>query len=55
MPNGYGPTMRIFTKITKVPFSYLRNRGFISEEFVENSYLEGKKLMNHVLKMLRTP
>ena len=26
-PNWYGPTMRIFTKITKVPFSVLRMQG----------------------------
>ena len=27
MPNGYSPAMRIFTKITKVPFSILRSRA----------------------------
>ena len=30
MPNGFGPAMREFTKISKVPFSVLRNRGHIS-------------------------
>ena len=27
MPNGYGPAMRIFTKISKVPFGHLRSQG----------------------------
>ena len=27
MQNGFGPAMRIFTKITKVPFSMLRMQG----------------------------
>ena len=38
MPNGYGPAMRIFTKVTKVPFSHLRSKGFVS--FVDDSYLQ---------------
>ena len=32
MPNGYGPTMRIFTKVSKVsfsPFSHLRSKGLV--------------------------
>lgn len=28
MSNGYGPAMRIFTKLCKVPFTCLRSRGF---------------------------
>jgi len=27
MPNGYGPAMRIFTKLTKIPFPFLRKKG----------------------------
>ena len=38
MPNGYGPAMCIFTK---VPFSHLRSKGFISVVFVDDSYLQG--------------
>ena len=30
MPNGYGPAMRIFTKISKIPFSIFREKGFLS-------------------------
>lgn len=41
MPNGYGPAMRIFTKVSKVPFSHLRSRGHISVVFVDDSYLQG--------------
>ena len=33
MPNGYGSAMRVFTKISKVPFEYLRSLG--------DSYLQG--------------
>ena len=27
MPNGYGSTLRVFTKISKVPFGHLRRLG----------------------------
>ena len=41
MPNGYGPAMNIFTKVSKVPLSHLRSKGFISVVFVDDSYLQG--------------
>ena len=41
MPNGYGPTMHIFTKVSKVPFSYLQNKEFVLVVFVDDSYLKG--------------
>ena len=41
MPNGYGPTIRIFTKITKVPFLVLRMQGHTSAVYVDDSYLQG--------------
>ena len=40
MPNGYGPAMRIFTKILKIPFSILREKGFLSVVYVDDSYLQ---------------
>ena len=40
MPNGYGPAMQIFTKISKIPFSILREKGFLSVVYVDDSYLE---------------
>ena len=41
MPNGYAEAMRVFTKILKPPFSYLRQRGFSSVVFVDDTYLQG--------------
>ncbi len=41
MPNGYGPAMRVFTKLMKIPFSHLRHRGHLSVYFVDDSYLQG--------------
>ena len=46
MPNGYGPAMRAFTKISKVPFSVLRNRGHISVVFADDSILFGETYLN---------
>ena len=40
MPNGYGPAMQIFTKISKIPFSILREKGFLSVNYVNDSYLQ---------------
>ena len=42
MPNGYGPAMRIFTKITKIPFTLLRKKGHVSVVYVDDSYLQCK-------------
>ena len=39
MPNGYGPAMLIFTKISKIPFFILRKKGFLSVVCVDDSYL----------------
>ena len=41
MPNGYAEAMRIFTKIRKPPFSFLREKGFSSVVFVDDTYLQG--------------
>ena len=43
MPNGYGPAMRIFTKISKVPFGHLSSQGRNSVVYVDDSYLQGDK------------
>ena len=42
MPNGYGPAMRVFTKISKVPFGHLRSLGHNSVVYVADSYLQGE-------------
>ena len=39
--NGYSPAMRIFTKITKIPFSVLRMQGHSSVVYVDDFYLQG--------------
>ena len=41
MPNDYGPAMRIFTKMSKVPFGHLRSQGRNSAVYVADSYLQG--------------
>jgi len=41
MPNGYGPDMRLFTKILKTPFAWLRARGHKSVVYVDDTYLQG--------------
>ena len=41
MPNGYGPDMKIFIKISKILFSILREKGFLSVVYVDHSYLQG--------------
>ena len=46
MPNGYGPAMRIFTKITKIPFSVLRMQDHTAVVCTEDSYLQGYSYKN---------
>ena len=41
MPNGYGRAMRIFTQISKIPFSIHREKCFLSVVYLDESYLEG--------------
>ena len=41
MPNGFGPAIRVFTKISRVPFSNLRSLGHSSVVYVDDSYLQG--------------
>ena len=41
MPNGYGSAMRVFTKISRVPFGHLRSLGHNSVVYVDDSYLQG--------------
>ena len=41
MPNGYGPAMRIFTTISKVPFGNLRTQGHNSVAYLAHTYLQG--------------
>ena len=53
MPNGYGPAMRIFIKISKIPFSILRKKGFLSIVYVDDSYLQGKDCFSSFLNTMK--
>ena len=54
MPNSYGPAMRIFTKISKVPFRNLRSQGHNSVVYVDNSYLQGDNYQSCLANILVT-
>ena len=41
LPNGYGPAFRMFTKVLKQQFGYLRSQGHQSVVYVDDSYLQG--------------
>ena len=58
MPNGHGPAMRIFTKISKIPFFVLREKGFLSVVYVDDSYLQGddyEDCFSNVLNTIEIP
>lgn len=42
MPNGYGPILHTFTKMTKILFTHLRKKDPGSVFYVDGSYLQGK-------------
>ena len=51
IPNVYSDAMRIFTKILKPVFGHLRQEGYLSVIFVDDSYLEGdteQECMNNI-------
>ena len=54
IPNGYGPAMRIFTKISKVPFAFLRGQGHNSVVYVDESYLQGDTYQSRLVNILDT-
>ena len=37
MPNGYSDAMRIFTKVSKLVYPYLRQQSYLSVIFVDDS------------------
>ena len=41
LPNGYGPALRMFTKVLKQPFGFLRSQGHQSAVYVDDTYLQG--------------
>ena len=42
MPNGYSDAMRLFTKILKPPFAVLREQGYLSVIYVDDTLLCGE-------------
>ena len=54
MPNRYGPAMRIFTKISKIPFSILREKGFLSVVYVNDSCLQDDDYEDCLSNVLNT-
>ena len=41
MLNGFSDAMRVFTKVSKPVYAYLRQQGYMSVIFVDDSYLQG--------------
>ena len=54
MPNGYGPAMRIFTKMSKVPFDPLRSQGHKLVVYVNDSYIQGDMCQSRLANILDT-
>ena len=42
LPNGYSDAMRIFSKMLKPIFGHLRMLGYLSVNYVDDSYLQGQ-------------
>ena len=59
MSNGYGPAIRVFTKISKVPFGHLRSLVQDSVVYLYDSYLQGETYqacldnISNTIKLLR--
>ena len=41
LANGHAPAMRIFRKMSKLPFSIYREKGFLTIIYVDGLYLQG--------------
>ena len=52
MPNRYSDAMSVFAKVLKPAFSYLREIGYLSVLYVDDSICKAKHLKN-VYKTLR--
>ena len=46
MPNGYCDAMRLFTKLLKPVFATLKEQGYESVIYVDDSLLQGETLRN---------
>ena len=54
MPNGYCDAMRVFTKLLKPIFSTMREEGFESVIYVDDSFLQGDDFQECLDNILRT-
>ena len=54
MANGYGSAMQIITKISKIPFSILREKGFLAVVYDDDSYLQGDNCEDCFSNVLNT-
>ena len=54
MSNGYGPAIRVFTKISSVPVGHLKSLGHNSVVYVDDSYLQ-REHTKLVLIIFETP
>ena len=54
MPNRYGPITRIFTKISKRPFSILTEKGFLSLVYIDDSHLQDDDYVDWFSNVLNT-
>lgn len=48
MPNGYLDAMKVFTKVLKSSFSYLRKMKYLPVVYVDESYLQGETLLQNI-------
>ena len=54
MPNGYSDAMRVLTKVLTPAFSHLREIGYLSVGYVDDSYLQGKILKECLQNITKT-
>ena len=54
VPNGYGPAMRVFTKISKVPFGHLRSMSHNSVVY-KMTHISKEIHTRFVLIIFQTP
>ena len=54
MSNGYGPAMRAFKKMLKLPFSFLRSEGHLSVIYVGDCYLQGASFIKYAENVVIT-
>ena len=55
-PNGYSDAMRVFTKVLKPAFSYLREIEYVSVVYIDDSYLQDEtfeECLQNITKTVR--